>query len=197
MRLHVGCGSVYLDGYTNIDLPGPHVQLRETAPPALVEALRTTEDRYYARHEDMTIAKLREAAQRVPGVVDRYGNACELPFFANDASEILARQVFEHLSLTEAKQAMAEFRRVLAPRGLLRLDVPDTEETARLLSETKDPFFIRHLFGSRKDDYGYHLMGYTREGLTQLAWEHGFKFLCEEENIHYYPAFCLSFTKTP
>ena len=193
MRIHVGCGSVYLDGYVNIDLPGPHVQSWQTAPTALMEALRTTEDRYYARHEDMTLEKLRAASQKVTGVVDKYGSALELPFPDTSATEILARQVFEHLSLTEAKCAMKEFKRVLAPGGVLRLDVPDVEETARLLSETKDPFYIRHLFGSRKDDYGYHLMGYTREGLTQLAWEHGFRLEAEEPNIHYYPAFCLRF----
>jgi hypothetical protein len=117
----------------------------------------------------MTLERLRMASAKVTGVVDRYGSALALPFMDGCATEVLARQVFEHLSLTEAKAALQEFRRVLLPRGLLRLDVPDTEETAKLLSETKDPFYIRHLFGSRKDDYGYHLMGYDRAGLTQLG----------------------------
>src|SRR3990167_866321 len=128
MKLHIGCGSVYLQGYVNIDLPGPHVQLRETAPTALLEALRTTEDRYYARHEDMTLTRLLEAAQKVTGVCDRYGSALALPFDTGSATKVLARQVFEHLTLSEARGALKEFRRVLRHHGELVLDVPDAEE---------------------------------------------------------------------
>lgn len=203
MKLHVGNGSVYLrptfredpeNGWVNVDLPGPHTCL-SSENPKMVEILSTDESNYYARHIDKTIDRLRTDVARVTGVCDVYGSIFQLPFPESSVREVLARQMFEHLSIGEAKRALIECDRVLRPGGLLRIDVPDTEETARLLSENKDPFYIRHLFGSRKDDYGYHLMGYTRESLKRMGEDYGFVFDSEETNIHFYPAFMLRFRK--
>lgn len=194
MKIHVGSGSIYLDGYVNVDVPCDGMHLA-SARPDLAKLLLTTEDAYYARHEDKTLDKLRGEVMRVTGLCDVYGDFQSLPFGERTVEEVLCRQVFEHLSIHEAHRAFKEVDRVLKPGGLFRVDVPDVEETAKKLQETKDPFFIRHLFGSRKDDYGYHLMGYTRESITRLANQYGFSLDGEEPNIHFYPAFCLRFRK--
>lgn len=194
MRIHLGSGSVYLRGYVNCDVEAPGMFLARERPD-LVELLATTDAEYYARHDDKTLERMRGAALRVNGVCDVFADFQRLPFEDGSATEILCRQVFEHLSIHEARRALSEAQRVLTVGGCLRIDVPDVEETARMLMETKDPFFVRHLFGSRKDDYGYHLMGYTRDGLSTLCAEYGFiRNVGEEKNIHFYPAFCLSFT---
>jgi hypothetical protein len=57
-----------------------------------------------------------------------------------------------------------------------------------------DEFFIRHLFGPRRDMYGFHTH-YTRTMLIKLVEEHGFEYYAEERNIHCYPAFTLRFVK--
>jgi predicted SAM-dependent methyltransferase len=194
MKTHIGCGSVYLEGWFNVDVKGPHTYLAEERPD-LVERWITTEDRYYARHEDKTQDRLRDGPLEQEYVCDYYGDLEHFPGSYGQTSEILARHTFEHLSIREARRALDAMEGVLAPNGILRLDVPDHNETCRLMRETGDAFYERHLLGPRRNEYGYHMMSYTRERLRTLVEDHGFIFEGEEENIHFYPAFCLRFVK--
>ncbi|HTK88440.1 MAG TPA: class I SAM-dependent methyltransferase [Nitrospiraceae bacterium] len=162
--------------------------------PDLVEYWRTTEDRYYAKHGDKTANSLRSGPLDQEYVCDRYGNLLELPIVLY-ADEVLLRQTFEHLSLTEARRALREIRALLGPGGIVRIDVPDHEETLRLYRETGDYFYVRHLLGPRRTEFGFHMMSYTRDRLTALVESHGFRRIGEEPNIHFYPAFCLRFER--
>jgi predicted SAM-dependent methyltransferase len=194
MKLHLGCGTVYLDGWTNIDIPGSHTFLAVDRPD-LVEKWKTTDDKYYARHPHITIDSLRKGPIEQEYVCDAFGSFDSIPVAYWEVSELLARHSFEHLSITEAHKALDQIESVMQPNGVLRLDVPDHEETLRLLIDTKDKFYIRHLLGPRRDDRGYHMMSYTRERLRALVEEHGFVYDCEEKNPHVYPAFTLRFIK--
>lgn len=195
-KLHLGCGTIYLrPGWTNVDLPSPRVFLAADRPD-LVEAYATTEDHYYAKHE--THAKLegfRAGPRHDQYVCDRYGSLTAIPCPDREADEVLARQVFEHLSLGEAKLALREIRRVLTSGGKLRLSVPDHEGSLRAFRETGNEILIRHLLGPRTDEFGFHLMSYTRRSLRALVESHGFEFVGEELNIHAYPALCLAWHK--
>jgi hypothetical protein len=195
MKLHLGCGSVYLEDYVNIDLQGPKTFLAVDRPD-LVKGYRTTEDQYYARHRDKTQDRLRAGPLDQEYVCDHYGDFFSLFYFGySQVEEILARQTFEHLSFREAHRALDQACGVLKPGGLLRIDVPDHEATLDLLCKTGDTFYKRHLLGPRRSEDGYHLVGYTRDILRTLVESHGFKFITEEENIHWYPAFTLRFKK--
>jgi len=194
MKLHLGCGSIYLKEYINVDLKGPKMFLAEERPD-LVEKLLTTEAKYYARHEDKTIDTLRSGPLNPKGVCDEYGSFTRLPFPPNKVGEILARQVLEHLSPIETYAGLRECNRVLCLSGLLRLDVPDFVETVKALVDTGDKFYLRHLLGVGKGSGASHLMHYSRESLISLCNSFGFRFVLEEPNIHFYPAFCLRFVK--
>jgi predicted SAM-dependent methyltransferase len=97
--------------------------------------------------------------------------------------------------LTEAGKALEECSRVLRPEGIMRIDVPDHDETMRLFRETGDEFYIRHLLGPRKTLWGYHLASYTPQTLKWHVEEHGYELVDSEPNIHLYPQFCLRFKK--
>lgn len=194
MKLHVGAGSIYLLGWCNVDLPAPKTFLA-CERPDLVERWKTTEDRYYARHEDKTQETLAAGPLDQEYVCDRYGSFAFLPTAERTVSTVLTRQSFEHLSLTEAIHALDNMHRVLVDGGILRIDVPDHEETLRLYLETGDRFYVRHLLGPRRNEYGFHLMSYDRPRLTNLVTSRGFKFVQEEPNIHFFPAFTLRFVK--
>ncbi len=193
MKLHVGSGSVYLDGWVNVDLPSPTTFLANDRP-ELIEEFITTESDYYGRHWDKDAAALRSGPRNQITVCDRYGSFSFLPVQPHKAEEILSRQVFEHLDRQEAAAALNQCSRALFVGGILRIDIPDADETMRRFHATGDDFYIRHLFGPRKDLYGFHTH-YSRQMLIELAKQHGFEFTAEEENIHFYPAFCLRFCK--
>jgi predicted SAM-dependent methyltransferase len=194
MKLHIGSGSVYLDGWVNIDVQAPGTFLARNRPD-LVERWKTTDDNYYGRHEDKTADSLRAGPLQQEYVCDAYGSFDNIPAPYWEADEILARHAFEHLSITEAHRALDQIDGLLKPNGILRLDVPDHEKTLKAYRETGDEFFVRHLLGPRRNDHGFHLMSYTPDRLRALVEEHGFVLDGEEENIHFYPAFCLRFVK--
>lgn len=206
MRVHLGNGRVYLrpsvwddpeNGWLNVDLPNYAGRVLAQERKDLVQQLGTTEDKYYGRVgsgrtiEDFTVGG--EADQAC--ICDAYGSFAHIPAGDKSVTEILARQVFEHLSYREAKQALIECDRVLVPGGILKLDVPDHEESMRKYHATGIPFFKRHILGSRKDESAYHVMGYTKGGLIQLCKDYCFDYVEEEDNIHPYPALCLRFQK--
>ncbi len=193
MKLHVGAGSVYLDGWLNVDLPLEHVFLASCRPD-LADYFRTTEDQYYARHNDKTADRLRAGALTQETACDVYGSFGFLPARDRTVDEILSRQCFEHLDRQEAHAALEEAYRVLDWDGHLRIDIPDPDETLRMYLETGDAFYKRHLFGPRLNEYGFHTP-YTRDMLIKLVESHRFRFVSEEPNIHFYPAFCLRFKK--
>lgn len=194
MKLHIGSGSVYLKGWVNVDLRGPKTFLASDRPD-LVEKLGTTDEEYYARHADKTLETVREGPLDQEYICDVFGSFSELPIPYWEVEEVLARHCFEHLSLAEARAALDMLDSVVKVGGVLRLDVPDHEETLRQYKLTGDAFYVRHLLGPRRNEFGYHMMSYTRELLKKMVEEHGFVFVREEPNIHFYPAFCLRFVK--
>lgn len=202
-KLHLGCGTVYLtpsvatdpvDGWLNVDLPGPRMMLAKDSP-ELVERLSTTPDKYYLRHVE-NVNTMRPGPHGRVGVCDRYGDARRIQEPDDSFDAVVARHVIEHLSVNELRMLLSECERVLTEDGILRLTVPDPDGTITELIRTKcDPFYARHLFGTRQDDVGYHLVGYTREGLRKIVEEHGLEFVREEPNINFYPAFTLVWKK--
>jgi SAM-dependent methyltransferase len=193
MRLHVGCGSVFLAEWTNVDLPLKDVFLAKERPD-LVERFLTTEDNYYGRHDDKTADSLRGGPVTKETCCDVYGSFAFLPARDGTVSEIYSVQCFEHLDRKEAVAAVQECARVLKTGGILRIDIPDADETIRQYRATGDEFFLRHLFGPRRNLYGFHTH-YTRDMLRELVHDHGFDFIREDAHQHFYPAFALRFIK--
>lgn len=58
--------------------------------------------------------------------VEYFSSGARLPFRDDWAEEILAIHVLEHVHPTQLFETLGEWRRVLAPGGLLRLHVPDS-----------------------------------------------------------------------
>ena len=203
MKLHVGCGTVYLDGYVNVDLPTSGAELAKDNP-SLAAERAVPESDYYRNSPAMGIKEFAEGFVPETGkaICDVYGSFDMLPFEDGTVDEILSRQVFEHLSGFEAQRSLMECRRVLKPNGLLRLDVPDHPATLEMWrkaiqeeDETTEQFCERHVFGSKKNEAYYHLCGWDQVRLIAATHNYGFGFVEQEPNIHPYPAFCIRFEK--
>ena len=191
IRLHVGCGTVYLDGYVNIDVPVDGYSFLASERPDLVEGNRTTVDRYYKHDES------RATLERGPGrtqacVVDRYAPMDALPYPPNSVDEIRSVQCLEHVSMKEGPRILHHWHEILKPGGVAHVDVPDFEETARQLlaqpDEAAKEWYYRLVYGSQKNAYAYHKNGFSPARLERLLREAGFRDVRHVPNtIHFYP----------
>ena len=191
LRLHVGCGTVYLDGYVNLDLEVPGYSFLASERPDLVERNRTTVDRYYKKEES------RETLEHGPReaqacVVDRYADLRALPYAPDTVDEIRSVQSLEHLDMREGPRVLRHWYDVLKPGGVLHVDVPDFEETARqLLAQPDEPskdWYYRLVYGSQKNAYAFHKNGFSPARLERLLREAGFREVRPVPNrIHFYP----------
>lgn len=192
-KLHIGCGTVYLNHYINVDLPSSHCFLAVDRPD-LVEQYRTEADNYYGRHR-RDINDFRKGPEQKQTVCDRYGSFQFIPTHDNSVDQILSRQVIEHLSVGELYTALEECQRVLVPGGVFRFSVPDFLETMKQYAASKDNFYIRHFEGPKKDDHGFHTC-YSRNDLINILEVAGFKYVRDDTNPHIYPALSLIFRTT-
>lgn len=194
-KFHIGCGTVYLLGWVNVDLPSNNTYLSSERGD-LVDLYATTEDNYYGNHKVDSLAKFTAGPKITETVCDRYGSFQNIPARDNTVNKILSRQVFEHFDIQRAIEALRECYRVLLPGGELTIDIPDLVQSIMQYGDTKDNFYIRHIVGpKKKGSWGFHCMSYDRLELIQLLGSQGFIFSQEEENIHPYPAICLTFLK--
>lgn len=189
LKLHLGCGTVYLDGYVNIDC-GANPQARLAClRPDLVERWRTTRDQYYSKQQCLNLSGVNNSEF----VADAFMDIAHLPFRPETVDEILVVQTFEHLTFREAVIALIYWRAILKEGGLLDMYVPDIEKSIQLFLdadtlETRRQV-ARLIFGTRKSPLFYHHFGYSAEGLRDLLRRAGFRsFMIADSDMHDYPA---------
>ncbi|MFA6047068.1 MAG: methyltransferase domain-containing protein, partial [Phycisphaerales bacterium] len=110
--------------------------------------------------------------------------ATEIPLDDGVADEIMAIHLFEHFYYWEAPKALAEWRRLLKPGGLLVLEMPDVKKCAKnlvRLIETEDlknidSLAMHGLYGDprEEDPWMSHKWGWTPKTLRKLLRAHGF-----------------------
>jgi SAM-dependent methyltransferase len=197
LKLHVGCGTVYLDGYVNLDVPVEGYSFLARERPDLRDANRTTVDRYYKQEESRASLEARaeaDAAHREPQycVVDAYAAMDALPYAPGSVDEIRSVQCLEHLPMRDGPRVLRYWYELLKPGGVLHVDVPDFEETARQLLEQPDEaskdWYYRLVYGSQKNEYAFHKNGFSPARLERLLREAGFREVRHLPNtLHFYP----------
>lgn len=196
-KLHLGCGTIFLQDYINIDLKLDHHYLALVRPD-LVEQNITTVDNYYK--EEVTQETIENKSRQFREVVcDMFADIRDLPFFEGSIDEIRSVQVFEHFSYNEGIQLLDNWYKLLKPGGVLHIDIPDLDGTIDLYNKAtslkEKEWAIRLLMGSQKNEYGLHKGMYTKQMIEKTLLGHGYKNVRFLPNIHFYPAFAVEVIK--
>ena len=186
LKLHLGCGGVYLSGYANCDLDGTLVAYGNTSA---VSCNLTTVQDYYARLE----GDLDHLPQRRLTVVDVQMDITRLLYTPHTVDKILCLQVFEHLTPVTALKTLVMWSSVLKRGRPLVMSVPDMDGTLDML-ESNWRFALRHLRGRGGDKANSHHAWYTRQSLQELLEFAGFG-VTWLPNIHIYPALVVRAVK--
>lgn len=119
---------------------------------------------------------------RAAAHVDHVGDALDLSRFADGTfAELYASHVLEHFEYVEAlPRVLAEWFRVLAPGGVLRLSVPDLDILAHLLLQRhaldiNQRFQVmRMIFGGQTHAHDHHRVGLNQDFLAAYLTRAGF-----------------------
>ena len=196
-KLHLGCGTVYLRGYINVDAPETAFRGTRFAIRRAIKRNATTLANYYKRRFN----RIRGGSD-LPRVADMYFDIRNLPdYFAYESvDKILAYQVLEHFKQHEFIEIMMGWYNCLKKGGRLRVDVPDIWETLKMAMEAEDSidrdFVLRLIYGSGRNNYCIHYNGFYPEKLSKILKNIGYrKIVPLIKNIHDYPVFGLVCTK--
>lgn len=91
--------------------------------------------------------------------VDKYADVRELSYPAESVDEVRSHHLLEHFSRQEALLLLARWHKWLTMGGLLHVETPDFEESAKkfLKGNLDDQFQLaRHIFGSHEAGWAYH-----------------------------------------
>ena len=105
----------------------------------------------------------------------------KLDFEEGAVEEINCSHVLEHFPEHEVLGVLQEMYRVLANKGVLKLEVPDLEYCVREWLNTPEDdsrkweFYLMRIFGNQFNEYEYHKTGFTEKRIERLLTAVGFK----------------------
>jgi predicted SAM-dependent methyltransferase len=195
LKLHVGCGEVYLKDYVNVDVVGDLAADNQE-----LAAEKTTDlNNYYKRQFSHKLEGLDKNGRNV---VDVRADIRKLDMFDNGTvDEILAVNVIDHIGLNELSQVIARWRSLLKPEGQLIIDVGDAKLNAKAVLDANSreelEWALRYVYCHGRDEHDSHHWGYTSEYLKDLMQDWGFKEVWSRDDfiIHAYPNFQSCFQK--
>ena len=131
-----------------------------------------------------------------PKKLDAIGHVKSIPLPDGSAKELMAIHLWEHLYKWECEEVITEWKRVLAPGGLLVLELPDLFKFCQniLDGRMKGGKHLEQLgmWGAwgdprTKDPYMTHRWGWSPESLTEFLKSHGFIKIKHLQTV-YHPA---------
>jgi predicted SAM-dependent methyltransferase len=152
-KLNLGCGPVQPEDWVNID-GSNRAWLASKLPPL-----------------DRLLTKIGALPPTEFGPQVRAHNLFKpLPFAADSVACIYAGEVWEHFEYADAARLTAECVRVLAPRGVLRVCVPDGVEFWRRYLELNDEIVSRPRAERSAEPLRKHVQMYFTEICTRKRW---------------------------
>jgi len=175
MKLHIGCGDIYLKDYVNIDVIG---DLTTEVTREELKENETTLNKYFKHLFGSPRRKI---------ILDRKMDLLKKwPFKDNSIDKIVMISCIEHFYKKDAQFIISEVNRVLKRGGIFLVDFPDLEKQYKKYYKKNPEFFMELVYCNHKNKYSIHHWGYTTETFKQMM---GLNFLCIKKQIvkHDYP----------
>ncbi len=108
--------------------------------------------------------------------VDYKTDVSDLSMFEDGSvSEIYASHILEHFPHVKTQSVLKEWARVLKPRGLIHIAVPDFQRTIEIyLKIGLCPWVTNFLYGDQGYPLAYHYAPFTFASLAKMLYEVGF-----------------------
>lgn len=168
IKLHIGAFDKSIDGWINTDIT-PHLIIGKIPMlPYLLYKLRIINHARYLQHKKRMFRNLKYMD------VTR-----KLPFPDNSVDAVYSSHLYEHLFLNEAIYFSKEIHRVLKPKGVCRIAVPDLENIMKTYNPDDLNEFIAGIFEttSRTKDKNHHHSVFTGSFLCKIFREAGFSIV--------------------
>lgn len=162
MKLHIGAGSIYLEGYLNVDAFGT------LAPNVYTNPNVTTLEAYYKRPFSRDPDGRYKSVPIVDMIMDIHD---PWPFDDGSVDEVLMICCIEHHSLQWATFIVNEVKRVLKKKGRFLFDFPDVKKDFQLYFKKDPEFFFELVYCNSKNEFSVHRWGYTLETAKLLLGE--------------------------
>ncbi|CAM9169758.1 unnamed protein product, partial [Ectocarpus fasciculatus] len=131
-----------------------------------------------------------DAQVSIPAHVVADAQNLRTAFVDQSISLLYASHILEHVSKEQAKDVLAEWRRVLTPGGIILLAVPDIEAILSLFAKNRSfserELLIDILYGGHDSEFNVHHTGYFFESLKRLLQSANF---CNVRRLHRFGLF--------
>jgi hypothetical protein len=157
MKLHLCCGTVYLDGYLNLDIYGA---LAKDIPD---NPNKTTIDKYFKDPFEPDPTKRKKKVF----IIDQHFDILGIwPFDGNTVEEIVMVSAIEHFEhRDEVPYIISEAHRVLKFGGIFKFDFPNIYQQVLEYYRSNPEFMMELIYCNHKDKYSVHKWGYTPDTL--------------------------------
>lgn len=109
-----------------------------------------------------------------PGV-DIVCDAAKIDLPDGCAEEVYASHILEHFTHDQTVPVLKEWRRLLAPEGLLKISVPDFARAMELYSKAGlSDWLVYFIWGDQKSRGAFHYTGFNEQRLTDCLKVAGF-----------------------
>jgi hypothetical protein len=180
-KLHLGCGTVYLKDYINVDIQG----VPANSYPAIKKHNETTLDKYFKYPYRQNIDN---------ECYDIMADVRDLSLFRTDSmTEIVTVNLVEQMLKKDMLKAAEEhWHRVLEPGGKLVIATPDIkklcEQMAGVYDSEETEKILTWLYCHARNEFDITHWGYTPDYLTWLLKPIGFEFIKRDDDLINYDA---------
>jgi len=157
MKLHVCCGSVYLDGYINVDIQG-------ICSKNIPKSHKTTFNNYYK----YSLGSIPSKSRGNFLVDENWDILRKWPYTSDIISEVIMIQAIEHFLIEDAEFIICEIYRVLKKGGIFLFDFPDIKETVLRYEACDFEMMNRLIYCHSLDKYSVHKRCYNEKSFTTL-----------------------------